>query len=334
MLAILITDQIPSDFNGSKQVKIGNEIHSLDVVPATESSIVAEAKDVLNGAADFKKFVDDLGHAGALIHFAYQRIMAVGPRYTELQLEIEQLGINIAKLGSESARIFSKFKMESAVVLSNLHDAYGYLLHNYANLAIDTLSCVLESAGKMEEDTLELHSKFEKEEKEVANTCKKAASHIEKELQCKQHTLKEAKRLEQEAPEEALHQTRTLTKELSVIMMQTALFWKQIHDYCKSLIEERVNLMVTQIKSTKEEADRIKTWTSYPFKESAIHLYASGVALNTVCSEYAEHIKKTQQQLHIYIEESPTYDEARRNIHELAETFHADLRTYYGPGSS
>ena len=423
-----------SDLDGSKKVKIGSETYSLDVVPAAESRIVSEEKNMLLGVMDLKTLVDDLGRAGAFIRFAYNGVMAAGPRYTEIQIEIQQLGIDITKLCNESEHTVSKFEMASATVLSNLKATYGYLLRNKVNLAIDMLSSVSELAGKMEEAALELHSKFEKEEKEVAKTVKKtqkaraeaATSREEKEkkqqelqiqLQHEEQMLEDAKRLEREAEvhhqqieakedeaisgmtpigaiksfvnsicgsevfdeglrkvdrlrekriraseietrrrqerykamerrtaytvkiqnckseqemaegaEEALHNTARELKELSVIMMQTAQFWKQIHDYCKSAIEERVKLMATTIESTKEEADRIKTWTSQPFKEQAVRFYAGWVALNTVCSEYAEHIKHTQKELYKYIVESPTYDEARRNIHELAETFRTNLR--------
>jgi hypothetical protein len=117
--------------------------------------------------------------------------------------------------------------------------------------------------------------------------------------------------------EKALHQTARELKELSVVMMQTALFWKRIHDYGRSLLEERVKLMVRTMASTKEEEDRIRTWTSQPFKEQAIRFYAGWVALNTVCSEYAEHIKNTQEELYKCIVDNPTCEEARRSILEV-----------------
>lgn len=423
-----------SDLDGSKKVKIGSEIHSLDVVPAPESQIVAEEKNMLLGVMDLKTLVDDLGHAGAFIRLAYNGVMAAGPHYTELQIEIRQRGIDITKLCNRSALTVSKFKMASATVLSNLQAIYGYLLRNKANLAIDILSSVSELAGQMKEAALELQSNFEKEKKAVDDTYEKtqrarataAINKKEKEkeqeklqiqLQHQQQVLEDAKRLEREAEadrrrieakedeaigdikhigvfkslvngilrhevfdeglrkvdrlrekriwaseietkrrkqryeamerrtaytvmiqnckseqemakgaEEALQKTARELNELSVVMMQTALFWEQIHDYCKLAIEQRVKSTIKTIQSTKEEADRIKTWTSHPFKEQAIRFYAGWVALNTVCSEYAEHIKKTQQQLHKYIKETPTYEEARKNIHELAETFRTGLR--------
>jgi hypothetical protein len=200
-----------SDLDGSKEVKIGNEIHSLDVVPAPESTIVAEEKDMLLGAMDLKTLVDDLGHAGAFIRSAYNRVMAAGPQYTELQIEIQQLIIDITKLYDDLALTVSNLKMESATVLSNLQATYGYLLRDKVNLAIETLSSVSGLAGKMEEAGFELHKKFEKEKKEVTNTIEKtqevqmkAASRIkekEKEQQKLQQELEEAQRLEQEATE-------------------------------------------------------------------------------------------------------------------------------------
>lgn len=54
--------------------------------------------------------------------------MAAGPRYTELQIEIQQLGFDITKLCDESALTVSKFKRASSTVLNELEATYGYLL--------------------------------------------------------------------------------------------------------------------------------------------------------------------------------------------------------------
>ena len=51
------------------------------------------------------------------------------------------------------------------------------------------------------------------------------------------------------------------------------------------------------------------------------------VALNVVCSEYMEHIKRTQKELYSHIRESPTYEQAKTNIGKLAKQFLADVET-------
>ena len=58
----------------------------------------------------------------------------------------------------------------------------------------------------------------------------------------------------------------------------------------------------------------------------AVRFYAGWVALHSVCTEYVEHIKKTQEDLYKYIVENPTYEQSRTNVHELAKIFLADLK--------
>ena len=70
----------------------------------------------------------------------------------------------------------------------------------------------------------------------------------------------------------------------------------------------------------------MKVWTSKPFKMQAVRFYAGWVALNSVCTEYVEHIKRTQKDLYKYIVENPTYEQSRKNVHELAKIFLADLK--------
>lgn len=51
------------------------------------------------------------------------------------------------------------------------------------------------------------------------------------------------------------------------------------------------------------------------------------VALNLVCTEYMDHIKRTQRELYNHIRECPTYEQAKRDIGYLAKTFLADVET-------
>ena len=429
----MITDQTSSDLDGSKKVKIGNEIHSLDVVPAPGSKIVAEAKkDMLLGAVDLKTLVDDLGHAGAFIRIAYNGVMAAGPRYTDLQNEIQQLGFDITKLCDESALTVSKFKRASSTVLNELEATYGYLLINQENVAIETLSSVSKLAGDMEKAALALHEKFEKQEEKVRNTLKKTRTargdakvrieekekehqQLQIQLQHQQELLDEAKRLEREAEAQrrqieskendairrikhigpfksfvnaffryevfdegtrkvglwrekrihalekenmlrkqryeamermtsfavkiqgcksdqemaevavdALHKTVGALQELIATVMRAATFWKEMQDHCKSLADDKMLKNVKTMQDEKKE-ERKMMWTSEPFKKQAVHFYAGWVALNSLCSEYVEHIKLTRKDLYRYIVENPNYEESRKNVGELAKIFLADL---------
>ena len=415
-------------------VEISGEKYYLDVVPAAGSKVVAEEKEKLLGAVDLNTLVRDLGLAGAFIRIAYNGVMASGPRYTELQIEIQQLGFDITKLCDESALTVSKFKTASSTVLIQLEATYEYLLLNLEDVAIETLSSVSKLAGDMEKAALVLHEKFEKEEKKVEKTLKRtqtargeAAIHVEEkekehqqlqlQLRHQQQLLEDTQRLEREAEvqrqqmeikedeaisgikhigtlkslvnaifryevfdegrkkvsmwkekriealenenklrrqryeamekmtsfavtikncqseqelakmaEDALHKTVGALKELTAAIMRAATFWRQMQEHCRSLANDGTKAKVKTIKDSVTKEERMKVWTSKPFKKQAVYFYARWVALNSVCSEYVEHIKKTQKDLYEYIVKNPTYEESRKNVHELAKKFLTDLK--------
>ena len=125
---------------------------------------------------------------------------------------------------------------------------------------------------------------------------------------------------------EALHEAIGALKHLSAVMMQAALFWKQMQDHCHSLADSQMKSQVeTAIKYPEEK--RLKVWTSSSFKRKAIQFYSGWVALNSVCAVYMEQIKDTQRDLYKYITENPTYEESKRNLPALAEKFMADLKS-------
>ena len=126
---------------------------------------------------------------------------------------------------------------------------------------------------------------------------------------------------------DALHKTVGALQELIAAAMRAATFWRQMQEHCSSLADDgmlkKVKTIQDEIEVTKEE--RKMMWTSAPFKKQAVHFYAGWIALNSLCSEYIEHIKLTLKDLYRYIVENPTYEESRKNIRELAKIFLADL---------
>ena len=124
---------------------------------------------------------------------------------------------------------------------------------------------------------------------------------------------------------DALHEAIGALKHLSAVMMQAALFWKQMQDHCHSLAESEMKSQVEKVMTFSEEK-RMKIWTSDPFKRKAIEFYSGWVALNSVCAIYIEHIKVTQKDLYSYITENPTYEESKKILPSLAEDFMAELK--------
>ena len=140
--------------------------------------------------------------------------------------------------------------------------------------------------------------------------------------------LKQCKNDEQmaECAVDALHEAIGALKHLSAVMMQAAVFWKQMQDHCKSLAEGEMQSQVeTAMEKYKDEKRRLRVWTSRGFKQKAIQFYSGWVALNSVCAVYMEQIKDTQRDLYKYITENPTYEESKRNLPALAEKFMAEL---------
>ena len=125
---------------------------------------------------------------------------------------------------------------------------------------------------------------------------------------------------------DALHQAIGALKELSAVMMQAAVFWKQMQDHFHTLAESEMKNQVKKVMQTFSEEKRLKVWTSRGFKIKAIEFYAGWVALHSVCTTYVEYIRITQQDLYRYIKENPTYEESRKNVKELAQKFLTDLQ--------
>ena len=74
---------------------------------------------------------------------------------------------------------------------------------------------------------------------------------------------------------EALHKSIAALKELSAVMMQAALFWKQMQDRCESLAEDDLKQRVKVALQYSEEK-RQKVWTSTAFKIQAVRFMLAG----------------------------------------------------------
>ena len=125
---------------------------------------------------------------------------------------------------------------------------------------------------------------------------------------------------------DALHEAVGALKHLSTVMMQAALFWKQMKDHCHSLADSQMKSQV-EITITYPEEKRLKVWTSKSFKHKAIEFYSSWVALNSICTVYMDQIKDIQRDLYKCITENPTYEESKRNLPALVEKFMADIKS-------
>lgn len=183
----------------STNVKIDDTEYSILAAPEESSAVVLAQKDKLNGSLDLKTLVDDLGRVGKFIRIAYNAIGAGGPKaeLTKLQIEVQNLGYDITKLCDKSAITVAKFKSTSGTILEELKGAYQYLLDGLEDMAVDSLACLSDLAGKMALAAEELQKDFEEQEKKVRatleNTMKTQTdeANLAKEMEIREKELKE-----------------------------------------------------------------------------------------------------------------------------------------------
>jgi hypothetical protein len=124
---------------------------------------------------------------------------------------------------------------------------------------------------------------------------------------------------------DALHNSVGALKSLSAIMMNAALFWRQMQKHCEALAQKDMQQMVERAMKLPDEK-RLKVWTSTTFKRKAVGYYSKWVALDDICGAYMLQIKETRQDLHAYLIENPTIGQSRENVRRLAESFGDTLK--------
>ena len=124
----------------------------------------------------------------------------------------------------------------------------------------------------------------------------------------------------------ALHNSVGALKSLSAIMMNAALFWRQMQKHCENLAKKDMQQMVESAMTKYSDEKRLKVWTSSGFKKKAVGYYSQWVALDDVCGAYILQIQDTRKDLYAYLEENPTIEQSRENVRRLAESFGDHLK--------
>ena len=155
------------------RVVIQGTTYSLVERPASNTQLVLSKRAKLLGQIDLKTLVQDLRLVGMCIRIAYNGVTAAGPKFTELQIDIQDLGYDVTNLCDKSGITVTKFKRACETILGNLQTAYKFLLDNFEDMALDTLSSVSELAGKMAIAARDLHTYFHNEAVKVREVAKK-----------------------------------------------------------------------------------------------------------------------------------------------------------------
>lgn len=166
--------------NSKAVVKIGDETFSILELPPTGTLVVEEQKQRLLGSVDLESLVSDLGKVGSFVRLAYNGVAG----YTDLQIEIREIGYNVTKLCDKSAVTVTKFKQASGSILEDLQGTYQFLLDGFEKMALVTLQSVTEVAKDMVAAAEQLHKDFDEESQRVEvalkNTKKKKGTEEER----------------------------------------------------------------------------------------------------------------------------------------------------------
>lgn len=162
------------------------------------SDIVRKQKEILLGTLDLEKLVDDLGRTGKFVHVANNGIVGAGPKYVDLQLEVQQIGHDITKLCDKSAVAVSSFHDTADTIIATLESVYAFLLDGYETVAIGSLESLADIAKEMASDAHQLKNEFEEEEKKVISAKEKT---VKKGADAKLH--EEKMKVEQKKNEES-----------------------------------------------------------------------------------------------------------------------------------
>ena len=111
------------------------------------------------------------------------------------------------------------------------------------------------------------------------------------------------------------------------IMMKTASFWKEISAVCNNVTEDYFSKRISRMKIETEGHKKILT--SQTFKERALQYYGKWVAIKRVCTTAGKSIRIAQDDVHRYIHESPSPEQAKIIIRETAAKLHSYLPLEY-----
>ena len=150
-------------------VKIGEETFSMVEIPASETAVVEQQRNILLGSVDLPALVADLGRVGKFVRVAYNGVAG----YTELQIEIREIGYDVTKLCDKSAVTVAKFKQASGSILGDLQGTYQFLLDGLEEMALTTLTGITDVAKDMAAAADQLHKEFDEESKRVEEALKK-----------------------------------------------------------------------------------------------------------------------------------------------------------------
>ena len=179
---------------------LANDVDNAIETPPEDSDIVQEQVQKILEDVNLKALVKDLTKVGQYIHIASVGVTAAG--HTELQIEVQKIGVSVATLGRKSHTAVMRFGEASRRILETLQFTYHRLLQGKEESALRMLEGVTDVAKDMSEVAQGLQLQFEFETQKVLDVLEQTmnAKGLEKEKKEKiALQLKEFETLKQSA---------------------------------------------------------------------------------------------------------------------------------------
>ncbi|XP_031564123.1 uncharacterized protein LOC116299593 [Actinia tenebrosa] len=244
---------------------IDKETFSLAEIPA----------QVETESVDVETLLDELGKIGTFIDITRVN-------------RVQGVKNEITKLTERSAVIVQEIREMTSSDLKNLQNVFQFLLDGRETMAMETLKL-------LSIDTRIIATKAEQLIMGFENTLTNVINALEDTQRTKGAREKHRNDLErrgkfhdgrlEEVAIDALHNSIGALKSLSTIMMNTAVFWRQLQAHCETLGNEGMQKMIERAMFYHEEK-RIEVLTSTGFKNKGIVFYSKWVALDDICGKH------------------------------------------------
>ena len=149
-------------------IEIKGETYRLDEEPAPDSTIVVtNMKSLFGEVVTFEEVINGFGRLGVMVNLAYNGAVAAGPKYIDIQLDIQTIGHSLADLFDESVLTVSEFKRSSERVLGKIQSMYYFLINNHERQAIEMLISVAKTSEDMAVAANDLRNRAKKEQENI-----------------------------------------------------------------------------------------------------------------------------------------------------------------------
>ena len=276
-------------------ITIKDETFSILEVPDSNSTLVKELEDVVLAGGDLNSLMTDLSMVGKFTRIAYNGVAG----YTDLQIKIYHIRVNVSKLCDKSAITVGKFKKASRAFFVDLQTTYQFVVDGMEDMAIVTLQGTATVIQGMANDADELAKTFEEESEQVTehsiDTIRIKAIEEERIEDGRKHKFEQTEAAQKQSAAAgqnldqqyysreiaitSLHRAMGGLKGLSTIMRRISIFWTKLKLECYQLGNQDITAMIkVAMKMPKEE--RAKIWGSIGFKTKAVYYYARWVAIS------------------------------------------------------